>query len=218
MGRIKNLRKMSAKKKKQDAHIAVVARRVVNKQIETKYTEAYATGTEIPLSNSAFNVDAFVNCAVGTSDNNQRIGDTLKAVGIFLNIAFSPTTNPTSSPAHNKLRLLVVRHFDSGSVGLSNVLQDTTTGYAGIVSPPFHDNKGRLKILYDRIFDIGYYQKYPHLKKYISLHGTTVGFNAGSTGSPIKNGIRVYLFSAQNFATHEVPKINYRFRTIYKDA
>lgn len=185
---------------------------------ETKYTIVNAGPVNIPQSSSALNYDALVNVAVGANDVDNRIGDSITARGLYLRMFFTPTTSPTTNSAYNQIRLLVVRHFDSGSVGLSSVLQTTTAGYASICSPINHDNASRFKVLHDSVITINYNNnRLPMLTKYINLHNTKIQFSASGTGSPIKNAIRLYMFSYLSYASYEVPQMNMYMKVHYKD-
>lgn len=211
-----NNQKLNEGEKKQTRQIV---RSEMNRGIETKYTVLQAGAVNVTQGSSALNYDLFANCAVGTGDTNNRIGDSITAQGIMLRLLLSPTTSPTTYPANNFIRIIIVKHYDAGSIGITEVLQLTTAGYIQITANPKHDNLERMKILYDNVIPVSSYRNSPYsLEKYISLHNTKVGFGAGSTGSPIKNGIRMYLMSYLNYATYEVPRLDFTAKVTYKDA
>lgn len=190
----------------------------MSRRIETKYTGQYYTSVAVPQATAPLNYDLFVNCAVNANDVNGRVGDKLNATGLFFNIGFSPETSPTTVQIPCFFRILIVRHNDSGSVGLSNVLQQTIAGMTSITSPYKNDNEGRLKVIYDRVMSTNDYMAIPLIRRKIRFKNMPVHFDAGSTGSPVKNGLRLYIFTNEVDASYNIPQINVYWRVFYKDA
>lgn len=136
----------------------VAAKRVLNKQAETKYDWTYFTPSSYPYNAGSFQQIYFaVN--QGTGDSGYRIGDKITLKNISLKIYTQFQDGGTYSPpntSYQRVRMIIFEWNQQGTTPSFGDVFNHTTHSSVMFSHYNHDNihAGRIRILHDKQWQV----------------------------------------------------------------
>lgn len=200
------------KKAMKDPASKAYVKRMIRKDVETKYDDAIFSANVDSLGTGAL-VDIF-DPSQGTGDG-QRIGD--KTTYRSLKLRYKITVQAVSPV---QVRIIVFQWYPNTVLSVptpSTILWDLTAPDRSVTSPYYHDYQNQFQILYDRVHTVsnagptGIYHVKNFSLKYVKK---TCNFAAGGLNG--SNKLYVMAVSSSNAVNH--PYVFMYTRVYYDDA
>lgn len=181
--------------------------------MELKYHDTQPAN--INLSSVGAFLDLLFSNAQGTSDSNQRIGDSI----VMKSIGFRFLFQGSSTDGANAIRIILFRWHEDDQVNPPTVAQLLTVPGAALTSPYEFDNMRMKKftILYDKIATVDNVGTgmYKHFNVFKTFRGSKVYFD--SSADEGKSKVYVFLCSDSPVVPHPLMSFIYS-RITYTDA
>jgi len=222
--------KKNAKYAKKDTTIRKVARqeakKVVNKEVETKYNYNYSDpggghgyiSVGASVATGAVAQSVTLGLAHGTGEA-QFIGDKIRPA--FVKISYNIANRP-STDEHNLVRLIVIQ-AKGGTVPSINLVLHSAGNMATPLSPYDQNYKEQYTVLYDKTYNINGYTTYPSsdsCQKYgtIYIKGKKMRLIAFNNSTVAVTANDIYFYAVSDSTVDYHPRICYWTTLAYKDA
>jgi len=220
----KGYRKKGYKKynKKVPAKVRKYVRKAIHANIENKIA-AYAPVSVMPLS-SAIVQYSLNGLSQGTGPIN-RIGGSVRMMGTDLRFTMSPniSASPVITPTRVRLILFWNKQCNGNLLPAADLLQNPTAG-TNITSPFNYLTRDRYKILYDRVFNLGYggdivesriLQHHAIRKIFKTKPTVTYSANGSTVADIVRNSLELMIITD---ATANAPIVVWQGRSLFEDA
>lgn len=199
--------------------VTKIAKSVVSKSLETKFHDVSnvvypsdTLGSVIPLTD--------IPQSTTTASDSTRIGDMIQPTSIDMRFVAAAGTLAGVTVATPLRVILVQWHGQTGNdnVTLAKILGAISyTAAQNPLRPYNHDNRAKFRVLYDKLFELGYNSDSIHVRaKKILSKMRPVRYYAGDAEDQM-DGLYLVLQSSIDLAG-VLPNFSYVIRTNFKDA